>query len=380
MKQQSASDNMHQPNVYDNNILHSNFPIERSVNPTKFDHLMSEWTHTLDNYFEQHKDALIFNCHAIFNDLNYPGLYTALSQYIGQHKLIFDYQLPYFSNISYWSYLRFLLCKPYQVENRLDEMNGTLIHLQRAESISLLIRNNTINDRSCKLFIVNDFKQSLSQYTQHVDFLFDYLQSIAVIHVQGNTVKVSSDPILISDHQILSVKNTLNTLLQHSSQLESDIAMFQAQIIANKANKSKALFFLKRKKQTMHILEQRQTTINTLQDMLMKIDQCETDKQIIDAYQDGSLVIKNILKEYGLSVDKVQDTMEMVQQTLADADEVQQVMPNVEIDEDIELEFKEMLKELDNKLELEDKHWPSVPAKELDIIEKIHNEPEQMAQ
>eukprot|EP00835_Amoeboradix_gromovi_P001518 NODE_70_length_23697_cov_0.294771.p7 type:complete len:395 gc:universal NODE_70_length_23697_cov_0.294771:11592-12776(+) len=349
-------------------VLHSNFPIERQVNPTKFDHLMSEWNNALDEYFNNHPDVLIFDVYSISNDLNYPGLYTALTEYIGKHKLIFQQQLPYFCN-SYWSYFKFVFCKQFKVEQRVDKMEGSLVYLQRLQNVSDLLDKQILHDRSSKLFNITDFKRLLSTFTIDVNFLFDYLQAAGTINVDKNAVKYSKDPIVASDHQILNVKNTLSTLQNRSVSLESDIQSLQSNIIANKLNKQKALSLLKKRKQYQSLLQQRQTTIQTLDDMLMKIDECETDKQIMDAYQHGSSVIKTTMKEYGLTVDKVHDTIAMVNEVLQDAENIN--IPNFtsdEIENEVELEFNEMLNDLEIKSEVKFPSIPSAPISDKNVL------------
>ena len=86
------------------------------------------------------------------------------------------------------------------------------------------------------------------------------------------------------------------------------------------------------------------TAIQNLEEMVLKIDQCETDKDILDAYKHGAEVIKHTMSRYGLNVDSVEETLDMVREVLSDANEVSQAMPSVEIDVETEREFEELLK------------------------------------
>eukprot|EP00834_Sanchytrium_tribonematis_P002952 NODE_102_length_19640_cov_1.308735.p9 type:complete len:360 gc:universal NODE_102_length_19640_cov_1.308735:15026-16105(+) len=346
-------------------ILHSNFPTEREVNPTKFDHLMSEWREVLNNYFDQHQKKLVFDCNNIRNDLNYPGLYTALDDFLGRQVLIHSYQLPYFCD-SFWKFFRFVFCKAYIAEYRKDHLEGNLIHIERIRSLEKEIKMKAGFDRSSKLFLLAEFNQFISKYTNDVDFFIRYLHANKSINIKGNLIKFGSEPIINADTQILTVKTTLSTLNRHVEKLEHDILNITDLILQNKTNKSKALTLLKKKKQYHILLQQKFTTIETLENILLKIDNCETEKQIMDAYQNGSSVIKNTMKEYGLTVENVQNAVELAQDTIMDSEEIQQALPSVEIDEDIEREFAQILKDFELK--------PSLPAVPTEIIESSYND------
>ena len=78
-----------------------------------------------------------------------------------------------------------------------------------------------------------------------------------------------------------------------------------------------------RHKQRLHAsIAKKERSLDNVQQLLLRLEQCETDQTVMEAYRAGIAAYKQSSKEGGLTIGAVENTMEDLQSVLEDQDEV----------------------------------------------------------
>ncbi|KAJ3300039.1 Charged multivesicular body protein 7 [Borealophlyctis nickersoniae] len=131
-----------------------------------------------------------------------------------------------------------------------------------------------------------------------------------------------------SDCGIVLIKSTLKRLHAQIDQLEAKITDLtkQAQERVRNGNKERALYFIRQKKSVTEILKKRLGSAETIEAIVSKIQSAETDAEVLSAYNVGADTLKSVLNQSGLTVEAVENTMDKLQDTLADQAEIDDAM------------------------------------------------------
>jgi len=126
--------------------------------------------------------------------------------------------------------------------------------------------------------------------------------------------------------QIGKMKETLANMDQREALLNKKIndQLVQAKQMMAKKNKNGALMCLKRKKMYEKQVQQLNGTRLTLESQLIAIENQSMNVEMFRAMQAGKNVMAEATKE--LNPDKVQDTMDDIQDQIADANEIGDLM------------------------------------------------------
>jgi len=164
---------------------------------------------------------------------------------------------------------------------------------------------------------------------------------------KSNKIEFSS-----SDINVLKLKNSIDIISNQIEQDESKKESIQNKVIECIKNKQKvkALFLLKEKKMVQQFIEKKMSSYSTLQNILLKIQSCESDNDILNAMKLGSDTLKQYIEEKDLSVDRIDDVFSYIEDTLMDFDEIEStIKQNQSVinnnDDEFEEEFNELLKE-----------------------------------
>jgi charged multivesicular body protein 7 len=95
-------------------------------------------------------------------------------------------------------------------------------------------------------------------------------------------------------------------------------------LIAGK--KSTALYHLKSKKNLLKLLETRLGSLETLENIVLKINSSKTEIEILNAYNVGSEALKQILGRKELQIDNVEHTIDALAEVLADHRDIEDAM------------------------------------------------------
>ncbi|KAI8608410.1 Snf7-domain-containing protein [Chytriomyces sp. MP71] len=134
-----------------------------------------------------------------------------------------------------------------------------------------------------------------------------------------------------ADRGILKIVTTSRTVAAQVTDLESKISQLKARASeALKSNhRSRALLYLKQKASVSSLLEKRISSQYTLDTILSKIQQAESDSEILQAYQVGTDTLQQVMAATGLTVDRVDAVLDTLQDVLADHEEVEDALSRV---------------------------------------------------
>ncbi|SPO27494.1 uncharacterized protein UTRI_10611 [Ustilago trichophora] len=138
----------------------------------------------------------------------------------------------------------------------------------------------------------------------------------------------SLEPITQEDRSILAVKSTLHRLDQQIHSLETQIISRNTQIktaLRNNA-KSQATSYLRSRKALEQVLEKRMAVRENMATVMMKIEQAQSDVDVMRAYRASSEVLKSVLGREELRLENVEKTMEGLQEALVGQREVDEVI------------------------------------------------------
>lgn len=149
-----------------------------------------------------------------------------------------------------------------------------------------------------------------------------------------------------SDFGILKIKKTMKVLQGIISDMEVEIqkAKAEAKMLVALGLNTRALYNLRVAKKLDHVLQQRLSSLDTLDNLLSKINQSKTQIEIMSAYEVGTKTLKDILKKDELSLENVQDTMDALSDVLEDHEEISNAIANTEdFEEELEIELEAMI-------------------------------------
>ncbi|CAG8592833.1 4604_t:CDS:2 [Paraglomus occultum] len=169
--------------------------------------------------------------------------------------------------------------------------------------------------------------------------------------------KTAVREITSTDRGIISMKSTRTTLLEQISALEEQIkeAQRQAQKYIHRKQRLPALHRLKQKKDLTDLLHKRQESLDTLDDILLRIDSAATDAEVLEAYDLGRTTLSNIHKDANITPETVDEKLDALRDILADQEEFDQVikesgeLSGLRIDEE-ELEADQHPRELEERM------------------------------
>ncbi|KAJ3324630.1 hypothetical protein HDV06_006523 [Boothiomyces sp. JEL0866] len=206
-------------------------------------------------------------------------------------------------------------------------------HLMDKEDYDLLLNRNQLESEIITEYLIYKFKQK---------------GALEITNTDADIIKLQQT--------VKSLKNQITEIEEQISKLELDIKTMLAQ-----KKRQKAVYSLKKKKNLEMVLEKRLNSLHTVEGIVDKINDKTTELEILEAYSTGTIV----LKEYLEKMDKAQDTVDALQDVLADHKEIEDVM-NITTYDDVEEELEELLKQE----KLEKSAEPDVESliKELDSL------------
>ncbi|CAJ0748803.1 5813_t:CDS:2 [Entrophospora sp. SA101] len=191
------------------------------------------------------------------------------------------------------------------------------------------------------------------------------------------------------DCNIITIKETSRKLLEQIQDIETRIKELKTAASKYISLKQKALAMrdLRKKLLLDKILVKRINSLETVETILLKIQEAVSDAEIIEGYKAGADALQNTLAISGLSIDKVDETMDHLQEVLADQKEIDDAMKsgqdsildaalNNDVDDELEKELEDLLaaEEERRALKEEVKQPIKVKDQELESLEtKLHD-------
>ncbi|KAJ3044088.1 hypothetical protein HDV00_003192 [Rhizophlyctis rosea] len=154
-------------------------------------------------------------------------------------------------------------------------------------------------------------------------------ETLEIVKVRSTKQSQSQSLVITqTDRGIVTIKITAQRLNAQVEQLETKITELtrQAQERIRHKQKERALYSIRQKKTISEVLKKRLGSLETIEAILHKIQSAETDAEIFSAYNVGADTLKNVLATSGLTVQVVEDTMDKLQDALADQKEIDDAM------------------------------------------------------
>ncbi|UZJ51170.1 hypothetical protein CBS101457_000490 [Exobasidium rhododendri] len=191
---------------------------------------------------------------------------------------------------------------------------------------------------------------------------------------QGQVIKLEHNEgealhgITEEEKGIVNVKETYTRLVSQVDEIEKRIQERQARVerALREKKREQAMSYLRSRKMLDELLEKRTKSMETLHGVLIKIEQAASDVEIITAYDMSTSALKALLSNEKLQPEHIENSMDQMQDTLADADEVrraveagneglQRAADGEELDdEELEAELKRLKDENDQEQEEEE--------------------------
>ncbi|KAI8835218.1 Snf7-domain-containing protein [Chytriomyces cf. hyalinus JEL632] len=167
-----------------------------------------------------------------------------------------------------------------------------------------------------------------------------------------------------TDRGILNIKNTAQSLQLQISNLEAKVAELKSNASSALKNnaRSRALIFLKQKTSVSSVLEKRIASLHTLETILSKIQQAETDAEIVHAYKLGTVTLQSVLKTHNLTPDSVQQTLDSLSDAFADQNEIDAVLAAHHAENALDVDDEEIERELEDLVKAGTAAEPGVKA------------------
>lgn len=147
---------------------------------------------------------------------------------------------------------------------------------------------------------------------------------IKLEHIEGEKPSIVSE----EERGIVNVKDTYARLESQVEELEKRIKERQSRVetCLREKKRKQALSYLRSRKMLEELLEKRTNSLETLHGVLIKIEQAASDVEIVKAYELSTASLKNLLTDARLQPDRIDQSMEEMQETLASADEVRKAV------------------------------------------------------
>lgn len=252
-----------------------------------------------------------------------------------------------------------LVDEEYLVVEKLDEMAGKVWANLQADSYSQSLYTREM---------VYEFLESIIPDRKMVDFVLLYLsRDKPRLKISGDTIKcsMSNGEITEDDKKVAHLNETVQNLNIKILRLSDKIqkSLDQAKLALDKGNKQLAKYYLKAKSVTEKTQTDCMSKLENLEFILTKIDGASEDVRIVQAIEDGSVILKSIQKAIG-GIDRVESLVEEFKDQALTADEISQQISetsgvtDVDID-DVEEELRAMEQQERDKLK---QPFPDVPT------------------
>jgi len=156
-------------------------------------------------------------------------------------------------------------------------------------------------------------------------------------------------PVNEGDLGFVKLEHTKQALIKQISNLyeQQDYLLATAKGFIHSGERTRAKMALRQKQRISMNIKRKETSLDNIEQLLFRLEQCGTDQMIMDAYKAGVSAFKNATK--GMSVDDADSTMDDVQAALDDHEEITSALStalndNVIID-DLEQELNDLLAE-----------------------------------
>lgn len=140
----------------------------------------------------------------------------------------------------------------------------------------------------------------------------------------------SADDVSLGEHEreIVKVRETSEKLERQVEDIEARIKERQGRIenCLRQNSKNQALSYLRSRKALEALRDKRVGALEVLHSVLLKIEQAASDVEVMKAYESSTASLKTLLRSEHLQPDRIEASMDAMQESLSNADEIRQAI------------------------------------------------------
>ncbi|CAG8600162.1 2870_t:CDS:2 [Diversispora eburnea] len=271
----------------------------------------------------------------------------------------------------------------HQEKNAIHKITDNLFTMKmlKAEFASVVFPGVILSDDDLKVLIT----------------YLEFKQKILVKNEENNIIKFKTKnpldkenfEITSTDRGITAIRETCQKLHQQIQDLEFRIKEISTKINEYIVRKQKvsAKYCLRQKKNLEQVLSKRLGSLEVVEEILLKIQGAACDSEIIDIYNVGTNALRSIFESAGLTADSVEETIDRLQDVLADQKEIDNAIKlgadslsdkTIDTDNELEKELEELLADENitkefQKLQLEFSKIPQLSGNNKDEERELEN-------
>ncbi|RHZ69019.1 hypothetical protein Glove_291g42 [Diversispora epigaea] len=237
----------------------------------------------------------------------------------------------------------------HQEKNAIHKITDNLFTMKmlKAEFASVVFPGVVLSDDDLKVLITYlEFKQKI--------LLKNEENNVIIKFKTKNPLDKENFEITSTDRGITAIRETCQKLHQQIHDLEFRIKEISKKINEYIVRKQKvsAKYCLRQKKNLEQVLSKRLGSLEVVEEILLKIQGAACDSEIIDIYNVGTNALRNIFESAGLTADSVEETIDRLQDVLADQKEIDNAIKSgadslsdktIDTDSELEKELEELL-------------------------------------
>ncbi|XP_022098280.1 charged multivesicular body protein 7-like [Acanthaster planci] len=346
--------------------LFSDFRQNRTVNPNDWDNKLKFWSQLVGDCCRKDKCA-VMDCEKMVEGFRRKGrlpmgINRVLREMANTGEIVSTADFSNSLNSTWFSWgIHTFLRQPLtwavgSVFKRNEQpLTGSYIVMDVLKEISRSVldlhqrcSNFENMDNIVEYTTVRDMCHEICSDEMTLDLALLYLQKAKSVHVE--TIADGSKVVkFVSKNQqtvaplkelgIVGLRRTINSLKKQIERHQKDMNNLrdEAALMVRKGLKSSAKNILRRKKIIERLLAKKETTLDTLQQLLDQIQGAETNTMTLEAYRAGASALKQTLKANGLTPEAVDDTLSDVQEVMELCAEIDDTMSqgNKSIDESV---------------------------------------------
>lgn len=192
--------------------------------------------------------------------------------------------------------------------------------------------------------------------------------TVLVKFAEMNTGHTNAQPITSIEISIYELEQSENRLMKDISVFEHNInqTMDKVRECITEGRKQMAKTYLKKKHYLETNMQGKINALETLQGILLKIHNCQSDKNIIEAYKLGTAALKNAYAAAGITIDQLDETMDEMKQVLEQHNEMSSMVGTAletDVDElQLEQELGDLIDITLSETNIDKKYFPTPPA------------------
>lgn len=328
-------------------VLFSPFRENRSVNPQSWDAKLKFWTHALLKEMAAKREVM-FDSKTVRQKFWRNGktpacINTVLQELLRQGKILHINQFQASAQGTSWLKwgVNNLMVKPLSwtwaavmgQSNKQLEGDYVLVELVEAFAEELVTTvHGSVKHKATDYILdwvtLKELSKDIVGDEQTLNLVLLHLVKNKRVHItedQGSKTKVvkfvkkeqrSASPVSEVEMGVLRLKETETHLLSEVEKLSGDIqrCLQDARFYIRKGLKTTAKNSLRRKKTLEKVMEKREAALHTVQSLIQRIQDAESERMIVEAYEAGLTALKQKSKSDDMNVERVDNIMDALEE------------------------------------------------------------------